>query len=414
MKNLKKIGALLLTIVLVLSLGATAFAADIGTNGIKETGDKTIVIKKEITAYNPAGSTVNAPSITYYYEIAPGSAGKVITDSEDISATTVAGPTGATITASITWDAETPADQMTTSSGGTANTKEITVDFSAVTFPAAGVYRYVITETADYANTGVVNGNDHTRYLDVYVKNSENVGTYEIYGYVCFKHDNNIDGSADAADANQAAKAVKTEGFVANNDEQDALTTDKYYTYNLTVSKTLVNDTGMNSHQFPFGIAFTGTETGVLPIISGTAETKPTWSAKGAMSSFDTTVDEGATLKIANGKSVTITGIPVGTAVSIVEKNDVTGTTYAVTSAGADTNITTAELVASGSSTTGTIDVAAQIAGTEADKTVAVTNTLALISPTGVVLRVAPYILMLAGGIVLLALSRKRKSREEA
>ncbi len=207
---------------------------------------------------------------------------------------------------------------------------------------------------------------------------------------------------------------MKTEGFVANNDEQDALTTDKYYTYNLTVSKTLVNDTGMNSHQFPFGIAFTGTETGVLPIISGTAETKPTWSAKGAMSSFDTTVDEGATLKIANGKSVTITGIPVGTAVSIVEKNDVTGTTYAVTTAGADENITTAELVASGSSTTGTIDVAAQTAGSEADKTVAVTNTLALISPTGVVLRVAPYILMLAGGIVLLALSRKRKSREEA
>ncbi len=405
MKNLKKLGALLLALVLVLSLGATAFAETVPETGIiASTTDTSIVIKKEIKAFNPAGSTVNAPSITYTYAIAPGSAGKTIKDSNNVSVDTVAGPTGATITSSITWDAETAADQMTTSSGGTANTKDITVNLAGVSFPAAGVYRYVITETATYTNTGVVDGGDHTRYLDVYVKNSATEGQYEIYGYVLFTNDNSIDGSSSAASGSTVADAAKTQGFVGDN-------ADKYYTYNLTVGKTLDGDAGMNNHQFPFGIAFSGSETGVLPIISGDAGTKPTWTAKGAMSSFSTTVAT-PTLKIANGQSVTITGIPIGTSVTINEKNDVTGTTYNSSSSGADTEAAE-KMIATGVASNNAV-VNAQTTTTIADKTVGFTNTLVLISPTGVVLRVAPYILMLAGGIVLLALSRKRKSREEA
>ena len=415
MKNIKKISALVLALVMVLALSATALAANVPQSGvIASTTDTSIVIKKEITAFNPSGSMVNAPSITYSYSIAPGSADKEITDEDDVHAATVAGPTGATITSSITWNAETVADQMNTASGGAANTKDITVDLSGVTFPAAGIYRYVITETANFTNTGVIDGGDHTRYLDVYVKNSETAGQYEIYGYVCFKHNNNIDGSADAAAADAVAKAVKTQGFVSDTDDQDELTTDKYYTYNLTVSKTLTGDAGMNSHQFPFGIAFSGSETGVLPIISGTAGTKPTWSAKGTMSSFSTTVS-GATLKIANEQNVVITGIPVGTSVTINEKNDVTGTTYTSESTGLsspDTNAASKSIETGATSNDATI--AAQTAGSATDKTVSFENTLVLISPTGVVLRVAPYALILFAGVALLLVSRRRKEAEEA
>ena len=410
MKNMKIITTLMLIAALMLATGTTALAADIGSNGgVTETTETSITIKKEITAYNPFGSTVNAPSITYSYSIAsPGEASKTITDSNNVSVGTVAGPAGATITSSITWDAGTTDDQMKTATAGEANYKTITADFSGVTFPAAGVYRYVITETATYTNTGVVDGGDHTRYLDVYVKNSTTEGKYEIYGYACFKYNNNIDGRSDAATSDTVTKAVKTEGFVANSNTADNHTTDKYYTYNLTVGKTLSGDAGMNSHQFPFGIAFTGSETGVLPIISGDAGTKPTWNAKGTMSSFNCTADEAAKLKIANGQTVTITGIPVGTSVVINEKNDVTGTTYKSASSGADTNA--GDISIATGITSNDAKVNAQTAGSVADKTVTFTNTLELISPTGVVLRIAPYALMLAAGIAFLFISVRRRN----
>ena len=52
---------------------------------------------------------------------------------------------------------------------------------------------------------------------------------------------------------------------------------------------------------------------------------------------------------------------------------------------------------------------------TDADAgTVTFTNTLLQISPTGLVLRFAPYALMLIGGVVLLVIAMKhRKNREE-
>ena len=44
---------------------------------------------------------------------------------------------------------------------------------------------------------------------------------------------------------------------------------------------------------------------------------------------------------------------------------------------------------------------------------ITVTNNLDAISPTGVIMRYAPFVLILAAGIVIFALSRRRRDKED-
>ena len=460
MKNtFKKIGALVLVLVMMLAMSATAFADEdmINEGGVigefttadtPEVQDKAVLLQKELTVYNPAEVTVNAPTITYTYALAAGTAGKEIYDSKSMHspeanahAFTKAGiVTGASVAGSVddgnTWTANTlvftPAVQLDASAAGSKNAFPVKVDFSGVAFTGAGVYRYVLTETAAaYTSSGVVDGEiSNVRYLDVYVKDGSTAGTYDIYGYVCFINDNNIDAqdTPTTGTPNTVTAAAKTEGFVATTtggaDGATAQSADQYYTFNLTIVKNLVGDQAMNSHQFPFSLAFVNsTVTGnVLPIVSGSGtETHPTNLTAGAISSFD---QDGSNLKIANGGSVTFTGIPVGTTVTINEQNDVTGTVYTVSTAGGTTNQETGLAVNWNTWTNAVTDWTAvtalqktandNTAAAEANMTVTFTNTLLLISPTGVVMRVAPYVLILAAGLVLVIISRRRRSEEEA
>ena len=453
----KKISALVIAAVMMLSLGAIAFAADndgslVGdgiagnTDGVWATQDTPVVqsaakvsILKELKAYNPDDdTTISAPTISYPYTVTAGAAGKDIYDNEDNHATgasahvltkagiliglkinNVAGTTG-----TISWS---PAETITASSAGYKNTKSLEIDFSEVAFNGAGVYRYVITEgtPTSYVSSGVVDGTiTAVRYLDVYVKEVQpvtNPVTYEIYGFVCFCNDNSIDGR-DTPALDTPADAVKTEGFVAGTNG----TADSYYTYNLTIAKTLVGDNLMNSHQFPFSLDFVNATVtdDVLPLVtnSGTS-TMPTLAA-GDINGMD---QDGTNLKIANGGSVTFTGIPVGTTVTINEKNDVTGTVYTAYTTGGTTNNAQANAKAINpdewtSAVTGWTTVTAlqttaddiETAATE-NMTVTFTNTLLTISPTGVVMRVAPFAAILGAGVLLFAVSRRytKKNGEE-
>lgn len=389
---------------MVMAMGVTAFAADMNGESGKigeftnaenvAVQDNQVVIYKEITAVNPTSSKVYAPAVSYSYTIAPGSAGKSITDSQNVKALTKAGLEGATITESVAWTTA-DADKLNASAAGVANRKPITVDFSGVAWTGAGVYRYEITETEpDYDASSIIEGNEnHKRYLDVYVKDKAESG-YEIYGYVCFASDEDI--TKDTAD--------KTEGFV-DSDTTAASNADQYYTYDLTVTKTVVNDRANETHRFPFAVTFTpGTGVTAANFKLDTAVTNAELGAnyQGAL-----TADAP---KIQHTGSVKYVGIPYGTKVDVVEKVDVNGTIYKVTSEGADTNVNqnitgTAEGAASNPAV-----VNAQATASLASKTTAFTNTLELISPTGVIMRFAPFLLILAGGIVLLVLSRRRRA----
>lgn len=445
MKNtLKKLGAIALVLMLMMSLSVNAFAAGEaatltngevgGTTFPKDnptTQSKSVILKKEITAYNLDEGSVYAPTITYNYAIAAGPAGVNITDdasdhAADVAVTvpTKAGVGSPTITASLSW---TTADTLAASTDGTANTKDIVVDFSSVVFTGAGVYRYKITETppAAYAATGVTEGNtNHVRFLDVYVKpvstgynNGSTAAEWEIYGFVC------VDDGANGSTA-ITTSTVKTNGFVDADSSTTASTADKYYTYNMTISKTVVNDAfAEKTHKFPFTVIFTNSEitNNILlkTTVTGTATDfthaagAPTWSGHADLLS---------------GSSIKYIGIPMGTDVEVYETNDVTGATYTVTTT--RTNATTATGTDNAVTDSQTISTATQPAtkpAYQSTKTVfdttkdqdddnahsvAITNTLLIISPTGVAMRIAPYALMLIGGLVLLVISRRRKAEE--
>ena len=453
--TIKKIGALALALVIVLAMGTTAFAADMtGENGVigefttadtATVQNDTVVIYKEITAYNPETCTVNAPTITFNYAISAGAAGMTITDAYShhnkindayVNATvkTKAGVgtptiTGITATGS-TADALaiTPEDKLDASKNGTANRFGITIDFTNVSFTSApgtgaGVYRYVISETTEETTkkaAGIKEGTGaNTLYMDVYVN-----GDGKIYGYVLFTDNEDINASPNN-DEGAASAAGKTEGFVggvANGTaySSDTSAADRYYTFNLELKKVVRNDQYAVStkHQFPFTVTLDNSSVSadVLPVMTISDTEKATQLALTA-----TAIGTGTTATkweptIADGATIKYVGIPCGTTITVYETNDVTGVTYTSVSENADTNADAKPIGTNEKSNTATVNCGATAlnAATEnhtesANKAVTFTNTLLQISPTGVVMRVGPYLLIVALGAVLFLFTRRRK-----
>lgn len=410
---LRKVASIFIATAMVAAMGVSAFAAPIGDDGIKEGNtlgdpiDTSITLYKGLKFYNPDETSIQAPNISYSYTIAAGDADKRITDDQGVSVLTKAGVNANSVTINSSAVAWTDADTVTASSGGAEDIKAFTLDFANVTFSAAGVYRYVITETpnpGDPATAGVtrVTGYETTRNLDVYVKEDNN--TFIIYGFVCFA--NQLD-HMDDKNAKNVAQAVKTKGFVDAKDSGDPYTADAYYTYNVTVGKTLVNDTEHNDNKFPFTVTFSNnTITQNIKLssdISGTADLQAEL-ASASINGLESTAN------IAHGATVKYIGIPCGTTVDVFETNNVS--TAAYTSKCEDADTTAAEKIISlnEASNTASVVCTANEAGTS--KTVTFTNTLALISPTGVAMAILPFVILLGFGIGFMVLGTTKRKEE--
>ncbi len=111
---------------------------------------------------------------------------------------------------------------------------------------------------------------------------------------------------------------------------------------------------------------------------------------------------------VKHGSTITYTGIPAGVDVNVFETNNMTGVTYQVTSNvnGAEA-ASDASLVNDANSTAVDVDTAFGAAIDEV-QSVEIINTLLLISPTGVALRVAPFVLMMATGGLFLVFAHRR------
>lgn len=376
-KTLKRIGVIALVLAMVFSLSAVAFAAGDGSDSI---GDgATLTIPDKLIVYNPDETSIYAPAVTFSYTITTGTGGTTITDDENIKAIVKDGVGAPTITAS---NAYTMADTLTAAAGGAVNEKDIVIDFSGVTFLSVGVYRYTVTRTITDANGALENSDEIVRSLDVYVK--EENGARVIYGYIL--HDIN-------GDTLNGSSTKKYQDYES-----------EYKTSNLTVSKTLVNDSAMDNNKFPFSVTFANTKGAHIMV-----DAEKGASGKAAAAAMDAGATTSAP-EIANGGIVKYIGIPNGFTADVYETNNVIGTSYKSEGA-ADTAAAAKVLGWTGDDAKS--NTASTAAATDATKTVAFTNTLEVISPTGVVMRVAPYAAMGGAGCLLFVLSKRSKREEE-
>lgn len=245
-----------------------------------------------------------------------------------------------------------------TSTPGSATNSSYTLEGSLTVsnvFDTPGVYHYVVTETAESYEGMTYDSSSYDVYL--YVYNGES-GLY-------------------------VGNVVSTKGGTKN----DLSFTNNYggegndSTHDVTVTKKIEGDQANMSQKFEFTVSVAD-ENG-----QGNGERYKVVTPEGI-----TSVDSGSsiTVKLGNNDSVTIYGLSASDVYKIVESANSDG--YTVT----DTQTNTAEGTVSGTAMTD-------------DESYTVTNTKNAVTPTGLVMNIAPYILMVAAAAALaLVFLRKR------
>ena len=360
MKLNKTFGRIATTLVATAMLASMAVVPASATSYDAVTGIK---FNKTIDMTYATGATV--PSATYQYEIEPGVRVPADNDSPEI----VAGPSGAKITESISFSAST------------ANTLPITVDLSNVTFENPGIYRYKITEKDPEDVAGLAtSADDDILYLDVFVELKD--GTPTITNY-------QMSTQLESPTYSEDGKEVEYTNPKFGGEDKD-----EYTTYTLTVIKEVTGTMADKDRDYEFTINFTNLDDGAQVTYNGTYKSE---GAKSGATSVATTLNpnDAAT----NGDRVVISGIPSDAKYTIAETLD-EGEGYTV-------KVGTDELeYREGKYTT---KEATQ--GAEND-TVTVVNERNAVSPTGLAMDIAPYVLLVvvaaAGCFVFL-----RKRRED-
>ena len=271
-----------------------------------------------------------------------------------------------------------------TAAGTTADSVDVTVDFNGVNFSEAGIYRYSIKEEMGASNVAediaidVDNGSQGTYFLDVYVQR-EGSG-FGPYAYILSKSGsiNSYDKSGDPQKVNYSDKVDEI--------------TNEYTTYDLTVSKTIVG--AMAANQFDFDI-----DVANVPEDAFIAKDGEIVAGSEGGNHFSATLGD--------DQSTEILGLPSAAVYAIKETvNQEEGYAVEVTTNEAQDDsygwLNSAEF--------GKADATAM---GKSDAKVGFTNTLRTISPTGVVMRFAPYMMILGAGLALVLISRRRKAIQE-
>ena len=418
-----KLAAALAACVMVVSQLAVPNVAAAGDTIDSVQIKKYLVIKKNVTAptvsftYTLASGTA-IPATDTTHEIKAGPDGAVFASTGGTSMTVVFAPDDA-----LTPESSAPSGS--TIQFATADTsdeayveKDITVDLSGVTFPAAGIYRYIITEQTPEA-TGITYDSVNKRYIDVFVHKYDQGEDDKYVAYTAIVKLN--DGAPDTE--GKADAATKSTGF-----------TNRYATDNLSFSKEVTGNQSSFNQYFKFTVKLTGS----LSTVSGDTHVKlgGVFDAKPAESmatvydgdvmaranSIETFDDEGESIYtkrsyvtlsqliegkdfyLKGGQSISLTGLP-------------TGMGYVVTEAEEDytpsVNVTGDEDCSIAENKNSVTDVAL----TQNTNLAFVNERNGIIPSTGVAAAFAlPVAALLAGiaGIALLVLKRLKGSNDNA
>lgn len=371
------------------------------------------------------------PEITFTYQIVPATiaTGTIVTDSTDSTKTMHVYP-GIAAAVSLENDGKV---EFTHEAAQVASVEAISssliVDIDPSQFTTPGVYRYLIDDTTSIAdlydagivrtkNTSTVDANGQTvdssdenrvyvedRYLDIFIK--EENGTMSIAGYVLMKNN---------PTNNTAGNILKSEGFTVS----DQSGYDSYRNYFGRVSKNVAGGMGDKNHEFPF----------VVEVDNNGA---PFWCGKDPDNLVYTAqASYNKNIKLKHGEIFYLQGLSPHAKVSYSETNDTTET-YIV-KAQVDNGSGNGTVLAGGDNTqvapNGTLAVPqfdisnyedvndnTNQVGTTAvintDTRVIFTNTIRAISPTGVILRFAPFVMLFAFAIGILAFSQTTKKKNK-
>lgn len=335
------------------TLAGVMMVSMLGMTAFAMTGaTETVTFTKTLDMSKAEGASV--PDVEFPYLITSGASVKATADSPQILA-----GIGAPKIENVKFSHE---DKVLNSSVE----KTVTVDFSKVNWTAPGIYRYTITELGS-GNADITNDSDTTRTLDVYVVN-DGEGGYKIASQAMIK--------GTAAPTTKGIYNSKSDGF-----------TNSYKTYALSLKKVVDGTMGDKGRTYSFTIDFEG------PAYAS-------FDMEGQSIKLDAAGKGSANIELTNNNLKTIKGIPSTVKYTVVEnidKNDGYTVSYTVN----DTDKTSDTYATSNKNTMGTVDNA-----------VVCTNLKNAVTPTGIAMTVAPYILMVAVAGIFAVLFLRRRHEE--
>ena len=401
---MKKLTALLLALVMVLAMNASALADTLSGGKAESTTGMSDV---NFTVDFKADGDVQSPAVDFKFGIAVGTGHPAVPADNTTDPATPAKPA---ITAGVEGGAffgSIGSEQYETTvqfEVGDNVQKTPTITFNPAKFDQPGIYRYVLTHkplTTGQTNAGVSRGETYdTLYLDVYVTNGTSGKI--VTGAVLHEDEAAQNDSAKKVTGYTDKYTVSVPGNPGDSDK------DKPTSYDVEITKNTTGAAGDANQEFVFtinipaipdgdGVSVDGVVVDVVP--SGIGGTDKDVSTITLSKANPQTIS--VTLK--NGSSYKLQGVPANLQISVSEDPLAYTPSHTVTAMETKTAGDT-------KANAGTLEV-----NTTGGK-IAFTNERSMISPTGVVLRIAPYAIMLGAGVVLFIIlkSRKNKAVEEA